>query len=122
MRRTVWVVIASSFLVGMVLIAWGGTWLLDIGVTSILCGFAYTGGPWPLGYHGLGDLFVFVFFGLVAVMGTTYLQTGNVSLTSLMAAIPVGLLTTGILVVNNLRDIDTDRTARKMTLAVRLGR
>ncbi len=109
-------------LVGIYLVAVGGWPILAIGVASILAGLAYTGGPWPFGYHGLGDLSVFVFFGLVAVAGSAYLQT--LSLTPLVgwAAVPIGLLVTAILVVNNLRDIDTDRAAGKRTLAVRLGR
>ena len=82
---------------------------------------AYTGGPWPYGYHGLGEVFVFVFFGLVAVAGTTYLQTGRLEPLALAAAVPVGALVTAILVVNNLRDIESDRGAGKRTLAVRFG-
>jgi 1,4-dihydroxy-2-naphthoate octaprenyltransferase len=82
----------------------------------------YTGGPWPLGYHGLGDLFVFAFFGLVAVIGSAYLQLNAVSARVGWAALPVACLVTAILVVNNLRDIETDRQAGKHTLAVRLGR
>ena len=100
----------------------GGWPILLIGLASIAAGVLYTGGPWPLGYHGLGDVFVFVFFGLVAVIGTYYVQAGTVSATALVAAVPVGLLVTAILVVNNVRDIETDRLAGKRTLAVRLGR
>ena len=83
---------------------------------------AYTGGPWPYGYRGLGEVFVFVFFGLVAVAGTAYLQAGRLEPLFIAAAIPVGALTTAILVVNNLRDIPTDAAAGKRTLAVVLGR
>jgi 1,4-dihydroxy-2-naphthoate polyprenyltransferase len=93
-----------------------------IGVASILSGLAYTGGPYPLGYNGLGDLFVFIFFGLVAVSGTYYVQALQWVPEAFVAAVPVGLLSTAILVVNNYRDIDTDREAGKNTLAVRLGR
>ena len=92
-----------------------------IGVLSIAAAAAYTGGPYPLGYYGLGDLFVFVFFGLVAVCGTYYVQVGGINSSVLWASIPIGLLITAILVVNNLRDIDTDEGAGKKTLAVRLG-
>ncbi|HEY3107304.1 MAG TPA: 1,4-dihydroxy-2-naphthoate polyprenyltransferase [Chloroflexota bacterium] len=109
-------------LVGLYLIAIGGWPILLVGALSILSGLAYTGGPYPLGYHGLGDLFVFVFFGLAAVVGSAYLQTGRIEPVALGAAIPTGLLVTAILVVNNLRDADTDRAAGKMTLAARLGR
>jgi 1,4-dihydroxy-2-naphthoate octaprenyltransferase len=86
-----------------------------------VAGIAYTGGPWPLGYHGLGDVAVFLFFGMVAVIGTYYLQADSVSDIAVVAAVPVGLLVTAILVVNNLRDLETDRQAGKRTLAVRIG-
>jgi 1,4-dihydroxy-2-naphthoate octaprenyltransferase len=108
-------------LIGLYLIAVGGWPILVVGVLSLAAGIAYTGGPWPLGYHGLGDLFVFIFFGLVAVIGSAYLQTGTLSSTALAAAFPMGCTVTAILVVNNLRDIETDRHAGKRTLAVRLG-
>ena len=85
MRRAMWMMFATAFVCGLGLIAWGGPWLLVIGVASILCGIAYTGGPWPLGYHGLGDVFVFLFFGLVAVGATYFVQTGNVSNDALLA-------------------------------------
>ncbi len=106
---------------GAYLVALHGWPLLVIGTLSIASGFAYTGGPWPLGYHGLGELFVFVFFGIVAVTGSAYVQTGSISIIALAASVPVGLLVTAILVVNNLRDLETDRAAGKRTLAVRLG-
>lgn len=110
-----------ALLIGLYL-AWVGGWpIVAIGSVSIVCGFLYTGGPWPFGYHGLGDLFVFVFFGLVAVAGTCYLQSGTWPTLAFLAAIPVGLLCTNILVVNNLRDLPTDRDAGKHTLAVRIG-
>ncbi len=111
-----------ALLIGLYLVWVGGLPILVIGVLSILAGIAYTGGPYPLGYNGLGDLFVFVFFGLVAVIGTYLLQAGTVPWGAFLAAVPVGLLCTNILVVNNLRDIETDRAAGKHTLAVRLGR
>lgn len=120
-RRGLIVTIIASVLVGAYL-AWVGGWpIVAIGVTSILCMLAYTGGPWPYGYHGLGEIFVFIFFGLVAVAGSAYLQTGGLDDVALLAAVPVGLLITNILVVNNLRDLPTDRAAHKRTLAVRIG-
>ncbi|MDB6094127.1 MAG: 1,4-dihydroxy-2-naphthoate octaprenyltransferase [Verrucomicrobia bacterium] len=122
MRRAMWGVFAAAFLCGLGLIAWGGPWLLAVGVTSILCGLAYTGGPWPLGYHGLGDVFVFLFFGLVAVGATYFVQTGALVRDAWLVAIPVGLLTANILVVNNYRDVATDTIAGKRTLVVRFGR
>ena len=108
-------------LIGAYLVAVGGWPILLVGLLSIASGIAYTGGPFPLGYNGLGDLFVFLFFGFVAVCGTFYVQAGNVSSVAFWAAIPMGALITNILVVNNLRDIHTDRAAGKKTLAVRLG-
>ena len=113
---------AAAFLCGLGLIIWGGPWLLVIGILSILAGLAYTGGPWPLGYHGLGDVFVFVFFGLVAVCVTYFVQAGRVLPDVILAAVPIGLLTANILVVNNYRDMETDAAAGKRTLVVRFGR
>ena len=95
-------------------------WLLAVGVACILAGWYYTGGRRPYGYRGLGELFVFVFFGLVATCGTGYVQTGRVSLALVAAAVGIGALACAILVVNNLRDIDGDRAAGKRTLATRL--
>ena len=111
----------AAVAIGLYLITVGGWPILIIGVLCIAAGIAYTGGPWPLGYHGLGDLFVFVFFGLIAVLGSAYLQTNTFSFTALAAALPVGCTVTAILVVNNLRDIETDQRVGKNTLAVRLG-
>ncbi|MDB6127768.1 MAG: 1,4-dihydroxy-2-naphthoate octaprenyltransferase [Verrucomicrobia bacterium] len=122
MRTATWLVFAAAFGCGLGLIPWGGPWLLAIGVTSILCGYAYTGGPWPLGYLGLGDLFVFIFFGLVAVGATYFVQAGRLTGDALLAAVPIGLLTANILVVNNYRDADTDAAVGKRTLVVRFGR
>jgi 1,4-dihydroxy-2-naphthoate octaprenyltransferase len=120
-RRGIVVAFGLAALLGAWL-AWVGGWpIIAIGVFSIICGLAYTGGPWPFGYHGLGDVFVFVFFGLVAVTGTAYLQSGRWSVTPLVVAVPIGLLVTNILVVNNLRDLPTDRGAGKHTLAVVMG-
>src|SRR5205823_7003950 len=107
---------------GLYLVSLGGLPILLIGVFSILSGLAYTGGPWPLGYHGLGDLFVFVFFGVLAVTGSALLQAGVLVPTALIAAIPTGCLVTAIMVVKNLRDVGTDRSAGKRTLEVRFGR
>lgn len=107
--------------IGLYLVVVGGWPILLMGAFAIGAGIAYTGGPWPLGYHGLGDLFVFVFFGLVAVIGSYYLQAEEVGTLALAAALPVGCTVTAILVVNNLRDMESDRRAGKRTLAVRLG-
>ena len=112
----------AAALIGLYLVVVGGWPILLIGVLSILSGLAYTGGPFPLGYNGLGDVFVFVFFGLVAVVGTYYLHAGTVDALAWWSAIPVGLLVTNILVVNNVRDIATDRAVGKRTLATRIGR
>ena len=120
-RWATYLAFGAALLIGLYL-AWVGGWpIVAIGSVSIICGFLYTGGPWPFGYHGLGDLFVFVFFGVVAVMGTAYLQTGAWDWLALVASIPVGLLSTNILVINNLRDLPTDAAAGKRTLAVRIG-
>ncbi len=110
-----------ALLVGIYL-TWVAGWVVvAIGLASIAAAVAYTGGPYPLGYHGLGDLFVMVFFGFVAVTGTALVQVGHVPELAWWAALPVGSLATAILVVNNLRDVETDRRAGKRTLAVRLG-
>ena len=111
-----------AVLVGIYLIVVAGWELLLVGIASILAGFLYTGGPRPYGYEGLGDLFVFLFFGIVAVAGTVFAQREHLTWESFVLAVPVGLLATGILMVNNIRDLETDRRAGKRTLAVRLGR
>lgn len=116
-----WASFGIAALFGLYLIYVGSWPIIVIGILSILSGIAYTGGPFPLGYNGLGDIFVFVFFGLVAVCGTYYVQALTVSQAAIWASVPVGLLATAILVVNNLRDIDTDRKVGKKTLAVRFG-
>ena len=95
--------------------------IVALGVLAIVAALAYTGGPWPYGYRALGEVFVFIFFGLVAVVGTAYLQALRLDAIFFVAAIPVGALITAILVVNNLRDIPTDAAAGKRTLAVGLG-
>jgi len=122
MRGAMIVTFAAAFALGLGLLAWGGPWLLVIGIASIVCGIAYTGGPWPLAYLGLGDLFVFLFFGLVAVGGTYFVQAGRLTRDALLAGVPVGLLAANILVVNNYRDVETDAAAHKRTLVVRFGR
>jgi 1,4-dihydroxy-2-naphthoate octaprenyltransferase len=107
---------------GAYLVAVSGIELLFVGIASIAAGVLYTGGPRPYGYEGLGEVFVFLFFGIVAVAGSTFAQTEEWPWEAFVLAVPVGLLAAAILVVNNLRDIDTDRRAGKRTLAVRLGR
>jgi 1,4-dihydroxy-2-naphthoate octaprenyltransferase len=114
-------VLGLAGLVGLYLVWLGGLPILVLGAAALVSAFAYTGGPFPFGYHGLGEVFVFVFFGLVAVAGTTYLQTLTWEPLALAAAVPVGALISAILVVNNLRDIDADRRAGKLTLAARRG-
>jgi 1,4-dihydroxy-2-naphthoate polyprenyltransferase len=121
-RTAMIVVFGLAALIGLYLVFAGGWPILIVGLLSIAAGVLYTGGPYPLAYHGLGDLFVFVFFGLVAVCGTAYLHIGAVPGAAWFAALPVALIVTAILVVNNLRDIDTDRAANKRTLAVLIGR
>jgi 1,4-dihydroxy-2-naphthoate octaprenyltransferase len=116
------VVFGAAALIGLYLVAVGGWPILVAGLAAIMAALAYTGGPKPFGYLGLGDLFVFLFFGPVAVVGTYYVQTLAFTRDALLLSLPVGALITAILVVNNLRDIDTDRRAGKRTLAVRWGR
>jgi 1,4-dihydroxy-2-naphthoate octaprenyltransferase len=106
---------------GLALSAAVGPQLLIVGAASIAAGWLYTGGPRPYGYAGLGEVFVFAFFGLVATVGTAYVQTTQLSALAWLAAVPVGLLATALLVINNLRDIPGDTVAGKRTLAVRLG-
>ena len=115
-------VFALAALIGVYLIVVGGWPILAIGVASIAAAVAYTGGPKPFGYLGLGDLAVFIFFGPIAVGGTYFVQALTITPVVGLAALPLGTLITAILVVNNLRDLDTDRRAGKFTLAVRYGR
>lgn len=116
-----WVVFALAFAVGLYL-TWVGGWvILLLGIAAIVSAIAYTGGPYPLGYHGLGEVFVFIFFGPVAVCGTYYVQAGHVSPAAWWASLPVGFLITAILVVNNFRDLPVDKKTGKRTVAVRLG-
>jgi 1,4-dihydroxy-2-naphthoate octaprenyltransferase len=111
-----------AVLCGVYLVAVAGWELLIVGVLSIAAGVLYTGGPRPYGYEGLGEVFVFIFFGLAAVAGSTFVQIERWPWEALAYAVPVGLLASAILVVNNVRDMDTDRRVGKRTLAVRLGR
>lgn len=116
------VTIALATVAGLYLTAIGGYPIVIIGVLSVLSGMAYTGGPYPLGYNGLGDVFVMAFFGFVAVCGTAYVQLGAVPGLAWLASVPVGAIATAVLVVNNVRDRSTDVKAGKRTLAVRFGR
>jgi 1,4-dihydroxy-2-naphthoate polyprenyltransferase len=117
-----YVAFGMAVLAGAYLIATAGWELLLVGAASILAGVLYTGGPRPYGYEGLGEVFVFLFFGLVAVTGSYFAQVERVTWEAFVLAVPVGLLASAILVVNNVRDLETDRRAGKRTLAVRLGR
>ncbi|MBU1920729.1 1,4-dihydroxy-2-naphthoate polyprenyltransferase [bacterium] len=121
-RRAALLVFAAAVLFGLPLIARGGWPILAIGLLSILSGWCYTGGPYPLGYNGLGELFVFLFFGLAAVAGTAFLLTGAWTIESLLLGFSPGMLASALLAVNNTRDIDTDRIAGKRTLAAKFGR
>jgi 1,4-dihydroxy-2-naphthoate octaprenyltransferase len=117
-----WVAFGVAVAAGIYLAAVAGWELLAVGAASILAGVLYTGGPRPYGYEGLGELFVFLFFGVVAVTGSYFVQTEELAWEAFALSVPVGLLAAAILVVNNVRDADTDRRAGKRTLAVRLGR
>ncbi len=111
-----------AFISGIILVLSSSWILLVVGILSILAGISYTAGPFPLAYNGLGDFFVFIFFGFVGTIGTFYVQTHFISELSILASIPVGALITNILVVNNYRDIEDDKLAKKRTLAVIFGR
>ncbi|MBX7115988.1 MAG: 1,4-dihydroxy-2-naphthoate polyprenyltransferase [Myxococcaceae bacterium] len=113
---------AAAMVVGLYLVSVGGWPILTVGLLSIAAGYAYTGGPFPLGYNGLGDLFVMIFFGFVAVCGSYFVQTGRLSALVITASVPVGALGVALLAVNNVRDADTDAKAGKRTLVVRWGR
>ena len=110
-----------SIICGFPLVMVGGFPILIIGLLSIICGYAYTAGPYPLGYNGWGDVFVFIFFGPIAVCGTFYLQLGYLSLESILSGIILGCLSVTLLCVNNIRDVSTDKIAGKRTIAVRFG-
>ena len=134
-KQAMYLTFAAAIVVGSYLVYIGGLPILIIGLVSVASGIAYTGGPYPLGYHGLGDLFVFVFFGVIAVMGTYYVQAaaviasplsttippGTITWTAFLASLPVAAISTNILVVNNIRDRKEDATTGKRTLAVRFG-
>ena len=134
-KRAMWLTFAAAIGVGTYLVYVGGVPILAVGIASVAAGIAYTGGPYPLGYHGLGDVFVFVFFGVIAVTGTYYVQVaallggafplwlpeGTVTLAAVAASLPVAALSTNILVVNNVRDREEDAETGKRTLAVRFG-
>jgi 1,4-dihydroxy-2-naphthoate octaprenyltransferase len=120
-RRAAWAAFGVAAAGGLALAAVTTWWLLLVGAACIAAGWLYTGGPRPYGYAGLGEVFVFVFFGLVATAGTAYVQIGRITGLAVGAAVPVGLLAVALLVVNNLRDIPGDRASGKRTLAVRIG-
>ncbi len=120
-KRGMWITFLLAALVGVYLVSRAGWPIVLIGLSAILAAIGYTGGPFPFGYHGLGDLFVFLYFGLAAVVGSYYVQTLHLSSLTWWMALPIGALTTAILVVNNLRDRAQDRAAGKYTLAVYLG-
>jgi 1,4-dihydroxy-2-naphthoate octaprenyltransferase len=120
MRATV-VTMSLAFILGLYLVWHAGWVILVIGILSLIFGIAYTGGPYPLGYNGLGDVFVFIFFGIIAVMGTYYVNALHWSSLAFWVSIPAGALSTNILVINNLRDIETDKPAGKRTLGVIFG-
>jgi len=120
--RATYIAFGAAVLAGVYLIATAGWVLLLVGAASILAGVLYTGGPRPYGYEGLGEVFVFTFFGLVAVAGSYFVQVEDLRWEAVALGVPVGLLAAAILVVNNVRDVDTDRRAGKRTLAVKLGR
>jgi 1,4-dihydroxy-2-naphthoate octaprenyltransferase len=134
-KRATYLTFGAAILVGTYLVVVGGVPILVVGLLSVASGIAYTGGPYPLGYHGLGDLFVFVFFGVVAVTGAYYVQAvtllasgipvwppeGSITTASVVASLPIAAIATNILVVNNVRDREEDATTGKRTLAVRFG-
>jgi len=122
MELGIFIVFLTAFLLGLYLVYFVGIMILWIGIFSILAGLAYTAGPFPLAYNGLGDLFVFIFFGIVGTVGTYYLHAQKFTLLAFLISLPVGALITNILIVNNYRDIEEDKSAGKKTLAVLLGR
>ena len=120
-KRAAFCFFGGGALIGLYLSAVTSWWLVLVGAAAIMAAWGYTGGPKPYGYHGLGELFVFVFFGLVASVGTTYLQDEQISALAVGVAVPVGLLAVALLVTNNLRDLPQDDLVGKRTLAVRIG-
>lgn len=122
MKLAIYFTFGLAFLLGLYLVYIGGPLILAIGILSIVAGFMYTGGPYPFAYNGLGDLFVFLFYGFVGTVGTYFINTHTITSQALISSIPVGALVTNILVVNNYRDVDQDKKAGKKTLAVILGK
>ena len=122
MKIGITIVFGLAFLLGLYLVYSAGILILFVGIISIIAGIAYTAGPFPLAYNGLGDLFVFIFFGIVGTMGTFYLHTHEISFLAFIISVPVGAVTTNILVVNNYRDINEDKEAGKITMAVIIGK
>ena len=120
-KRAAFCFFGGAALIGLYLSAVTSWWLVLVGAAAIMAAWGYTGGPKPYGYHGLGELFVFVFFGLVASVGTTYIQDEQISALAVGVAVPVGLLAVALLVTNNLRDLPQDDLVGKRTLAVRIG-
>ncbi len=116
-----WLTLAMAAVTGIPLLVRGGWPFVFLGIASLICAVAYTGGPFPISYLGLGEIFVFLFFGLIAVSGTAYLQTGELTALSLAAAIPPGAMIVGILIINNYRDREQDEKVNKRTVAVRIG-
>jgi len=116
------IVFGSAFILGLYLVHLGGLIILFIGILSIIAGLAYTTGPYPLAYNGLGDIFVFIFFGLIGTIGTFYVQTLHITSLAVLASLPVGALITNILVVNNFRDREEDKQAGKRTTTVIFGK
>ena len=120
-KRAAFAAFGVAGVAGLALAAVAGWWLVAVGAACFAAGWFYTGGPRPYGYAGLGEVFVFVFFGLVATIGTAYVQLERFNGLEVLAAVPVGLASVALLVINNLRDIDTDAAAGKRTLATRIG-
>lgn len=122
MRRAALIVLALAFILGLSLIFYGGWWMLLVGTSSVICAWLYTGGPYPLAYNGLGDLFVILFFGLIAVACTYFVQALQITVDAFLLGLASGLVINNILVVNNYRDLEEDILASKRTLVVMMGR
>ena len=122
MRRAALIVLALAFILGLSLIFYGGWWMLLVGASSVICAWLYTGGPYPLAYNGLGDLFVILFFGLIAVACTYFVQALQITVDAFLLGLASGLVINNILVVNNYRDLEEDILASKRTLVVMMGR
>jgi 1,4-dihydroxy-2-naphthoate octaprenyltransferase len=122
MRRAALTVLTFAFILGLSLIFYGGWWMLLIGASSVICAWLYTGGPYPLAYNGLGDLFVILFFGLIAVGCTYFVQALQITVDALLLGLACGLVINNILVINNYRDLEEDTLASKRTMVVTMGR